>query len=337
MSAARELLPDGVLAYEGSQLAKAAILSRQFWGPSEAELVRPDAPFFFRLRHTAPDFVTLAAVSLDAWVEARVEEPRDHYLIFLPEQGQIRLDIAGQQWKARAGQGTICSPDEPYEVTLEGEANFLCVRIDRDAILGSLADLTGRRIDENPQFFPVLDLRDERIASFERLVRQLGRETAVHSASNGGRLFLDQLRQSLVTLLLECQHHTLSENVREGRKSLHTRALDRALSFLRDHLEDPLTVEDLAAAARVSPRTLFRDFKREMGMSPMEVLREERLGRIRTELSKPGADSSVTDVAFRWGFNHLGRLAGFYRDRFGESPSDTLQRARELAGLQEPE
>ena len=329
MSFARDLLPDGVLAYEGDQLVKAAILSRQFWGPSQAELVRPDAPFFFRLRHTSPDFVTLAAVTLEAWVAARVEEPRDYYLVFLPEQGRLRLDIAGQEWIATPEQGTICSPDEPYEVTLEGESQFLCVRIDRDAILASLAELTGKRVEETPQFFPILDLHDERIASFERLVHQLGRETAIHSASNGGRIFLDQLRQSLVTLLLECQHHTLSEAVREGRKSLPTRALDRALRFLRDHLEEPLSVEDLAAAARVSPRTLFRDFKREMGMSPMEVLREERLERIRTELSAPRADTSVTEVAFRWGFNHLGRLAAFYRERFGESPSDTLQQARE--------
>ena len=33
--------------------------------------------------------------------------------------------------------------------------------------------------------------------------------------------------------------------------------------------------------------------------------------------------SSVTDVAMKWGFSHLGRFSGYYRDTFGELPSQT--------------
>jgi AraC-like DNA-binding protein len=37
-------------------------------------------------------------------------------------------------------------------------------------------------------------------------------------------------------------------------------------------------------------------------------------------------DLTVTDVAERWGFGHLGNFALHYRKRFGESPSQTLRR-----------
>jgi AraC-like DNA-binding protein len=33
----------------------------------------------------------------------------------------------------------------------------------------------------------------------------------------------------------------------------------------------------------------------------------------------------VADVAFRWGFGHLGRFAEKYRERYGELPSETLK------------
>jgi AraC-like DNA-binding protein len=41
----------------------------------------------------------------------------------------------------------------------------------------------------------------------------------------------------------------------------------------------------------------------------------------------------VTDVALRWGFLELGRFSVQYRQRFGEAPSETLKKARQLEGL----
>jgi len=43
------------------------------------------------------------------------------------------------------------------------------------------------------------------------------------------------------------------------------------------------------------------------------------------QISAP-ADARVIDIAFDLGFTHLGRMAGAYRQKFGEAPSATLQR-----------
>ena len=41
-------------------------------------------------------------------------------------------------------------------------------------------------------------------------------------------------------------------------------------------------------------------------------------------------DATVTDIALRWGFRHLGRFAILYRRRYDESPSEILRRCRSV-------
>jgi AraC-like DNA-binding protein len=41
-----------------------------------------------------------------------------------------------------------------------------------------------------------------------------------------------------------------------------------------------------------------------------------------------GSAASVSEVAFAYGFEHLGRFSIAYRARFGESPRETLRRGR---------
>jgi AraC-like DNA-binding protein len=49
---------------------------------------------------------------------------------------------------------------------------------------------------------------------------------------------------------------------------------------------------------------------------------------VRADLLRADTDESVTRIAMKWGFRHLGRFAVGYRDRFGETPSQTRRRAR---------
>ena len=102
--------------------------------------------------------------------------------------------------------------------------------------------------------------------------------------------------------------------------------LRRARTFIEEHAQEPITVVDVANAARVSIRGLQGIFHRELGVAPVGYLRRVRLEQVRRELA--AADSSETlvrDVARKWGFVHLGRFAAAYREAFGRTPNQDLR------------
>jgi adenylate cyclase len=64
-----------------------------------------------------------------------------------------------------------------------------------------------------------------------------------------------------------------------------------------------------------------------MAASPLEYWRRFRLAAAREELLKGLDDTSITEVAIRFGFSHFGRFSQQYRRCFGETPSTTLRRS----------
>jgi AraC-like DNA-binding protein len=112
---------------------------------------------------------------------------------------------------------------------------------------------------------------------------------------------------------------------------LESTVVRRMRAHIAEHLLEPLTVNDLAAASGTGVRSLQLACRRELGVSPMELVREARLVAARAELlessgGEQGERIRVTAVAERWGFLNAGRFSGAYFRRYGEYPSDTLRR-----------
>ncbi|WP_132048863.1 helix-turn-helix domain-containing protein [Curtobacterium sp. PhB136] len=99
-----------------------------------------------------------------------------------------------------------------------------------------------------------------------------------------------------------------------------------AVEFIHANAHLPITPTAAAKAAGLGVRALQDGFRRALDTSPSEYLRAVRLDHVHSELRRadPG-ETSVKDIALRWGFAHLGRFSGVYAERFGEYPSTTLR------------
>lgn len=105
------------------------------------------------------------------------------------------------------------------------------------------------------------------------------------------------------------------------------RIVARARAYIEAHLESPIAIDDLVEAAFASRRTLYRAFAEALDETPQSYILKLRLNRIRHDLAAPNeAMRTVTVVSNQWGIPELGRLAGRYREQFGELPRDTLAR-----------
>jgi AraC-like DNA-binding protein/tetratricopeptide (TPR) repeat protein len=111
-----------------------------------------------------------------------------------------------------------------------------------------------------------------------------------------------------------------------GRELL-PRGLKKAIEWLEAEPARPWRVGELAALCGVAPRTLQKHFHRFLDQAPLAFLRDLRFDRARRELLRGVHDTSITEIATRCGFVHLGRFAIQYRRRYGESPSETLRRS----------
>ena len=66
--------------------------------------------------------------------------------------------------------------------------------------------------------------------------------------------------------------------------------------------------------------------------TPYSYVQKLRLHRIRHELvTEAEAVCTIANVAHRWHLQELGRFAAWYRDLFGELPSQTLAREQQSA------
>ncbi|WP_261783853.1 helix-turn-helix domain-containing protein [Curtobacterium sp. TC1] len=84
----------------------------------------------------------------------------------------------------------------------------------------------------------------------------------------------------------------------------------------------------LADFSNMSERSIQMKFRRYLGVSPAEYMRNITLDEAHRLLSDPGESAGVGEVAARLGFSNPGRFAEHYLQRHNEMPSATLRRAR---------
>lgn len=127
---------------------------------------------------------------------------------------------------------------------------------------------------------------------------------------------------SLLQLLADGSKKVCCERLANGGAAS---VAGRARHYIEEHFRDTVRMTDLCRHTGAKHRTLLRCFRTRFQVSPEAYIKARRLDAARRELVDGNPrETSVTDIAMRSGFTHLGRFAVTYRQHFGQSPSETL-------------
>ncbi|MBP1090557.1 MULTISPECIES: AraC family transcriptional regulator [Bradyrhizobium] len=250
------------------------------------------------------------------------------FLLQVPLTGTARIRAGAGEFDAVPDRtASLLSPTIPTRMMWSDCAQVILL-LDRRMVEQRAAALSGR-VAGTVEFDPVIDLD----APSGRALRTSlgGLMTLAERLGPSGRLSpvaTADWREALLDHLLNGQRHGLSDAIRtfSGQAERLPRALRVARDRLADNAGEPLDLAQLACAAGIGIRALQLGFRRHFGVSISEMLLDMRLAGLHARLAQARPDASITEIAFDLGFTHLGRMAGAYREKFGETPSATLRR-----------
>jgi AraC family transcriptional regulator len=112
-----------------------------------------------------------------------------------------------------------------------------------------------------------------------------------------------------------------SLNGSEGgaQRGLAARQLRAVIDYVHDHLDEKITVSELAALVHFNRYHFMRAFKHAMGISPLQYVIRQRVERATALLNESGA--SITEVAVRTGFGSPVQMTRSFRRVVGTTPS----------------
>ncbi|MFG1836804.1 AraC family transcriptional regulator [Micromonospora sp. NPDC049175] len=284
-----------------------------------------------QLRMAAHRVGGVGVIDLDYGQAVRIQPPalESFYLVQIPQAGSTEVRHAGDTVTSTPDVASVLSPYDPSDMRWSEGSPHRIFYADRRSVDREIARLLGHPVDDPVRLDIGMAMTTPRAQAWARGVAFLADELAQPTDAS---LFdhpqvAARFEQGLIGQLLLAHRHSHSDLLAEpGHHANPGRLVRRACTLIADHHGEALTVGDVAEALRVSVRTLQDCFRRELRTTPTAYLRACRLDAAQRSLRAAEPGVSVTTVALRHGFVHLGRFATEYRTRFGESPSATLRR-----------
>jgi AraC-like DNA-binding protein len=273
-----------------------------------------------RLRHHRLGALSFTHIAYDNPIDIDVPPLLPVFMVQVTLRGSFQVRTTGAPHIISAERAQLAPPRVPLKMHCAAATDFLVISIDPSEFSDFCAG-AGEN-DRLPRALPETLMLTGPGASLAHCIRFLHAEAMRPDTLLGGERTARHSQQMLYAMLLDFADGS-SRPVASGRAWY----IKRAEEFMEANLGADIGIADVAASASISLRALHYGFQKARGVSPMVWLKQRRLDRVRTELlAADPAETTVTDVALRWGLVHLGRFAADYLARFGELPSVTLHR-----------
>lgn len=255
------------------------------------------------------NFASLAFSPHTAAYAARDDSKSRAVFISLQKSGETQLSQRQRNTHIKPGNLFIFDPDSPFMLeTTKTEVYSLHIPVSSLPGAESLIkQLSGVEIDGQQGFGALLRTVLNELFEIAPKLKQ-NEITRISS-------FLPQLVTHTLFTLDEVDQHTSSR--------IRTFHMTRIRQYIEHHVVEPdLSVESIAKGVNLSKRYIHQLFAEE-GTSVMKWIWAKRLEGCRSALRNANpAHTSISQIAFSWGFNNQAHFSRCFKAYFGESPSN---------------
>lgn len=272
--------------------------------------------------------ITMAYLDFRAPVRLQVACGADIFAIHQTTHDSGTVVTHGEERELSAFAALVANPGDRHTIRLGADCPLLIIRIEREALERHLTRMLGRSLERPIEFEPTFDLMSDEAVRWLGAIQLLSSEVISQRSLVQKGIGAAALEELLISTLLYIQPSTYIERVRNPHYMTGRVAVRRSLQYVDEHLAESISLDDLARHACASVRAIQMGFREDLGTTPVSYIRDRRLDKVRAALVEaiPADRVTVAGVAQRWGFQNAGTFAVRYRERFGESPSETLRR-----------
>lgn len=208
-----------------------------------------------------------------------------------------------------------------FGVRLMGVLSTLHVYVRRQVIeevAGEIADGDPAHVEIAPQFLGP----DPALGALFAAIRH-----ALTEEEYGSAIYVDYLARAIASHLVS-RHSGVRTRTAPAVESIGGIApvIRRALDYMRANIEQPISLEDIAAVAGRSPSQVARQFRASFGVPPHQYLLVMRIKHAQHLLATTG--QSIAEVAFACGFSHQEHMTRVFRRWCDTTPAAYRRAAR---------
>ncbi len=258
-------------------------------------------------------------------VELQFREPVAITMI----QGKKIMHLSHQyQFEFLPNQSLILPAGEPMkidfpEATMQTPTRCLALAISPELIREVINDLNERLPKLDRQAWN-LDYANFYLGDDPRLVQTIHQLVQIFVDDEPAKDVLASLKlRELLVRVMQTQAKALL--LKECTRWSNHYRLAAAVDYIRQHLHERISVDDLCKKSCMSRQHFFRSFKQELGVTPIEFINQERIKRAKELLAY--SHLSVSEVCFQVGFSSVAYFDRVFKHYVGMCPRRFQQQA----------
>ncbi len=229
--------------------------------------------------------------------------PNQHHFDFFPNQSLILP--ANQPMQIDFPEATFANP-----------TRCLALAISPELICSVINDLNERypKLDRNEW---ALDYREFHLGDDPRVLQTIHQLVQIFVDNEPAKDVLASLKlRELLVRLMQTQARSLL--IQESKRWLNQNRLAVAVEYIKTHLHEKISIDELCKKSCMSRQHFFRSFKQEFGITPIEFINQERVKRAKELLAF--SNLSISEVCFQVGFSSVAYFDRVFKFLVGKSP-----------------